>query len=993
MVPRVEKIEAAVGSSLRGIGLALRRFAEHFFFFVVFAVFPVAVFITSERILADRFEHHRMEAAALRHEDALGKLLLEDHDARFVADRLRKLFRVLPVLSPARRLERIQALQKRLNNCFDLYLFDERGKVVSELSSSRHGRGITERCFSILLDHQRHRRSLVPKLNPKKIRVASVEPARYGLLKGFLRVDFAENVANSGSGDPIPLGSRQADGFFLFYPETSPRKIRGFRGYMAFLQPGRIPPGIALRAHGRLLNQRYEDFQVGFLRQTTGGIEFFPRSLEQKWNFRGSFLTALSSYNPHFHGPDFHGTILARRQHGHVIAIGSRPALFPAWVRWIFYGICLFWQAWAAWAIGSGRILLDGGIRAKVILLFLFAVGFPTLLLLIGGYVALDDRIRVLQENLVDTMKGKLKQFDERFPLEVSAIEQRLRNAGRQAQTLAGNPRQLQVFQRFATMGGLNNIFVIDCRNQMAFLLFDDPKMREKERMARILAGEMLKRINGSDKVDAGTFVASAFEDIFKTLIGSDATVNDFIRTLGKIKDFSSDKDATYIYNDAIYNKKGEAEFLVLAFFSRGNVERAFFEKYYSQLMNQSELNWRVGLSPRRTFLSEFQPHFPDRAMAQKIGRIVSDQNVPTRLIERRKRDARLWLGQFGQNMKMYVFTANTSLAPLEASIRGYWTVLGWLAAFLVLITGFIGLVLSRQLLTPIGDLSGGLRAIQNRNFRHVIPIHSSDELGEMSRLLNQVMEGLDDLAVARIIQEQLFPEGELRAGGYVVFGKSRTMVDVGGDYYDYFLHGDDVVFGLLGDVSGHGVSAAMIMGMAKCFFTLENTREKPLDQLLVGFHQYLLKTVKKVKMMTMIVFRLSLRQHTLELANAGQTFPCHWKAREKKAGTIEVPAMPLGACRKVAYKTRQFAIEPGDAWFFYSDGLSEATNIQGDMVGYERVEQWFAEAADGEPQVVVDRLFERIDTFTAGLPAADDLTMICLARLPHDEQKTVVPV
>ena len=138
-------------------------------------------------------------------------------------------------------------------------------------------------------------------------------------------------------------------------------------------------------------------------------------------------------------------------------------------------------------------------------------------------------------------------------------------------------------------------------------------------------------------------------------------------------------------------------------------------------------------------------------------------------------------------------------------------------------------------------NLQEGAYAIENRNFDHRISNLGSDEFGEVGNIFNNMMVGLKELEVARIVQESMFPKPDFKQGNFSVYGKSITMIDVGGDYLDFFKVDDNSFSVLLGDVAGHGVGAAMIMAMAKASILSSAELWKSPSSMLNLLHKVIL--------------------------------------------------------------------------------------------------------------------------------------------------------
>jgi sigma-B regulation protein RsbU (phosphoserine phosphatase) len=206
-------------------------------------------------------------------------------------------------------------------------------------------------------------------------------------------------------------------------------------------------------------------------------------------------------------------------------------------------------------------------------------------------------------------------------------------------------------------------------------------------------------------------------------------------------------------------------------------------------------------------------------------------------------------------------------------------------------------------------------------------------------------------------------------------------MTDIGGDYFDYFLQDGNLLFGLVGDVSGHGVSAALIMGMAKHAFASSTSGDINLVETLSSFNKFLLSNIKRKKMMTLFFYCVNLDTNELEYANAGHNYPLWYHRSSKNVDCIEMDSFPLGIRAKATYKSKKISMEKGDCLLMYTDGLIEATNAAGEVLGFDNAMEWFKSVSHMPIRESISELFELFDNATDGLPAEDDISLIILKR------------
>ncbi len=295
-----------------------------------------------------------------------------------------------------------------------------------------------------------------------------------------------------------------------------------------------------------------------------------------------------------------------------------------------------------------------------------------------------------------------------------------------------------------------------------------------------------------------------------------------------------------------------------------------------------------------------------------------------------------------------------------------------------VFMTTGIGILLARQFLEPVKELENGVKAIGEQNFRYRIPISGADEFGHLVGVFNRAIESLEDLEVAKIVQENLFPPEPMIQGGLEVFGRSVSMTRLGGDYYDYFSIDNDYAGVLMGDVAGHGVPAALLMAMAKASVLLadETQRHSPAF-LLEALHKviYRVKSSKIKRMMTCQYFAINTGDGTFKFANAGHCFPVLIKSRGRSIEQLKQVGTPLGITKKVKYKEEQLKLEDGDIVLLYTDGIIESKNRDGLELGFERFEQLALDSYDDNLEKFYQKIF---DDYLRWTPTAeDDITMI----------------
>ncbi len=205
-------------------------------------------------------------------------------------------------------------------------------------------------------------------------------------------------------------------------------------------------------------------------------------------------------------------------------------------------------------------------------------------------------------------------------------------------------------------------------------------------------------------------------------------------------------------------------------------------------------------------------------------------------------------------------------------------------------------------------------------------------------------------------------------------------MTSLGGDYYD-FLEIDAEHFGvIIGDVSGHGISAALIMAMAKAGVKMAGIEEqKNPSRLLSSVHEiiYSLKNRKVRRMMTFQYLLINKNTGLACFANAGHCYPLQVNHKDGTTSYLEQISVPLGIVRKARYENCEFAIAPDSSLILFTDGIVEAMNDQGILFGYDGLARTAAACYSEDPHTYYLKIHNAYINWSREI--SDDLTMIVI--------------
>ncbi|HYF65226.1 MAG TPA: PP2C family protein-serine/threonine phosphatase, partial [Herpetosiphonaceae bacterium] len=256
----------------------------------------------------------------------------------------------------------------------------------------------------------------------------------------------------------------------------------------------------------------------------------------------------------------------------------------------------------------------------------------------------------------------------------------------------------------------------------------------------------------------------------------------------------------------------------------------------------------------------------------------------------------------------------------------------------------------------------------------------------ELSEKNTYLQEGL---ALAHDIQLGLLPDRPpWETTTLSAFGFSVPSAEVGGDFYTFIASNAGRHSGVaIGDISGKGVGAALMMALTSSTLE-ERARDGSLPAaLLADMNDRLLGRLQANKMNAALLYAVFDHQRdVLHIANAGMIAPL--LLRDGKTQYIDVYGLPLGSLRDQRYRDLEMPVLPGDIIVLVSDGVVEARNDQGEMFGFERLEELLLDcAAYPTPETAVNALLTRITTFMGRTEQHDDITVVWLQVPPQPDR------
>jgi serine phosphatase RsbU (regulator of sigma subunit) len=236
------------------------------------------------------------------------------------------------------------------------------------------------------------------------------------------------------------------------------------------------------------------------------------------------------------------------------------------------------------------------------------------------------------------------------------------------------------------------------------------------------------------------------------------------------------------------------------------------------------------------------------------------------------------------------------------------------------------------------------------------------------------------ELRIARLIQQTLLPKTLPQLPGYEVAAYYRPARQVGGDFYD-FLELEDGRLGLvMGDATGKGMPAALVMAAARSMLRAVAQSSESPGEVLKRANDALVTDIPPNMFVTCFYAVLDRDSGRLRYANAGHDLP--YLRHGGGAKELRATGMPLGLMPGMGYEQKEIVLDAGDSVLFYSDGLVEAHDPEGEMFGFPRLQKLIATRSAGSGEELVDFLLEELYSFTGvGWEQEDDISLTALYR------------
>ena len=338
----------------------------------------------------------------------------------------------------------------------------------------------------------------------------------------------------------------------------------------------------------------------------------------------------------------------------------------------------------------------------------------------------------------------------------------------------------------------------------------------------------------------------------------------------------------------------------------------------------------------------------------------------------------------------MVIVFYNKTKMMLDADASGVTGGLLGLSVFLLVTTLFVSIALSHimghTIVDPVESLADAMEQVENGDLNTEVQVVSMDELGVLSHQFNQMILGLKEraelrhsLSLAKEVQQSLIPKSAPNAPGLDIAGNCIYCDETGGDYYDYLFFENPHEIGLVvGDVSGHGISAALLMASARARFRQRAASPGSLGQIVTEVNRQLVGDVgESGQFSTFFCCKIDSRNKNMVWVNAGHDPALIHDPEIDDFVELTDHNPALGLLADHEYQEHETSLTPGQVLLIGTDGIWEAHDPSNRQFGKERFKDLVRLHRDGTSRQILETIIKAVLDYRSPLKPEDDLTLV----------------
>lgn len=322
--------------------------------------------------------------------------------------------------------------------------------------------------------------------------------------------------------------------------------------------------------------------------------------------------------------------------------------------------------------------------------------------------------------------------------------------------------------------------------------------------------------------------------------------------------------------------------------------------------------------------------------------------------------------------LKLTLEEGIVSFAHIPISREGEQAI-GVLSVFSKSIAGLFTEEFITLLSSLCGQLAQAITIVEEMNAKNL-----ERDQKETAQLKNARV--IRDMEIAQQIQLSLLPDRAPVLPGVDLAGRCSPAAHVGGDYYDYFIRGENTVDVMIADVSGHSVGAALIMSEVRTLLRAQVNTANSSGAILNLLNSQLYDDLTRAELfITMFYAKYNSVSRLLSYSNAGHNHPIIHRQNVKACIELDADGLIIGVKTSVIFEERNVLLVSGDVLLFYTDGLTEAYDTSGEMFGVERVCTHLGTVAHLSAREIIDSIYDEVFRFTGSNTLQDDISLVVL--------------
>ena len=320
----------------------------------------------------------------------------------------------------------------------------------------------------------------------------------------------------------------------------------------------------------------------------------------------------------------------------------------------------------------------------------------------------------------------------------------------------------------------------------------------------------------------------------------------------------------------------------------------------------------------------------------------------------------------------------------------------GFASVGLIAIVAALAMLAAKSVTSPLRSLATAAKDLAGGNLEARAPVESRDEVGELAAVFNAMVPELrshisvmESMTLAREVQQKLLPESAPKVPGFDIAGRSVYSEAIGGDYYDFMTmtddHGRQRIGVVVGDVSGHGVVAALTMMSVRALLRSYAGDGSTLRPVMRAVNRHLTADTTAGRFVTLVYMVIAPDSRHIRWISAGHGPILFYDVRAKHFEELAVHDIPLGVKGDWPFHENDREVWPPEGIIVIgTDGNSEAKNAAGEVFGKEGFMAAIRATAHLPAAEICAQIIERFKAFAGAEPQGDDMTVVVVKFGPQ---------